>query len=141
MTWSEELAEIVPAAVAAGVDPAFVAAVRWVEHGGPGREFGVVSVRAPAYLDQLHVTIVTVARRLGAFGGNALEWCEPLGQPRRVRYSMAFIEAFAGSWAPVGASNDPGGLNAGWLPNVCEIYGRMVDAGVESDALAAEWVE
>jgi hypothetical protein len=35
----------------------------------------------------------------------------------------AFWSYFASKWCPVGADNDPHGLNANWLPNVRKLLG------------------
>lgn len=51
--WEQEA--IIRIARQAGVDPRLLAAVRLTENGGPGREFGVLSVPAPTYDDQERV--------------------------------------------------------------------------------------
>lgn len=34
-----------------------------------------------------------------------------------------FVAFFGGHWAPVGADNDPRGLNVHWVPNVRKLWG------------------
>lgn len=34
-----------------------------------------------------------------------------------------FVAFFGGHWAPVGAENDPRGLNVNWVPNVRKLWG------------------
>jgi len=83
-------------------------AIRIVENGGPGREMGV---------------LVPAAMRYGGDHARSLElqarWAA--GTIRR-RYT-GDLEAFAARWAPVGAANDPTGLNRHWLANVRAVLG------------------
>ena len=101
------------------VDPAFVKSIRQQEHGGDGRQFGVISVAAPTYDDQLRITCITVSHRLASFTGNPLTR-GPVS--RRLVYSPDWIKYFANIWAPVSASL----LNESWLPNVISFYAKWV---------------
>lgn len=113
-----EQAAIFGAADQYALDPRFLAAIRLQENGGPGREYGVLSVKAPTYADQLDWAARTVVHRLTTYeqatGQSPLD---PDG-----RYSGAFIEYFAGIYAPVGATNDPRHLNQWWPGNVIGFY-------------------
>lgn len=42
--------------------------------------------------------------------------------PRRLLFTEDFIEFLGARWAPVGADNDPGNLNANWVENVYQRY-------------------
>jgi hypothetical protein len=117
-----ELPKIKEAAEKLGIDWAFVAAIREAENGSPGREFGVLSVGAPTYDDQLKITCNTISHRLMLYPGNPLT-ADPF---KRIKYNDRFIAYFASIWAPVGAANDPNGLNINWSGNVKAIYERLI---------------
>lgn len=78
-------------------------AIRVVENGGAGREMGVLVPAAMRFKGNHAKSL-----RLQA------QWAA--GTIRK-RYT-GHIEAFAARWCPVGASNDPQGLNRHWLGNV-----------------------
>jgi hypothetical protein len=96
-----------------GVNPYFIMGIRHAEGGRPGRDFGVLSVPAPTYADQLRVACLTVARRLTEYRGVVYK---RVG--RVAVYSDEFAEWFGKLWAPDAAENDPHGLNANWSANV-----------------------
>jgi len=101
-----------------GIDPTFVAAIRLSENGGPGREFGVLSISAPTYDLQLDATCRTVVHRLTDYETKrGVPAIDPDG-----RYSADFLDYFGGIWAPIGAGNDPRGLNQFWVANVRSAY-------------------
>jgi hypothetical protein len=160
--WAEEKIAIREAAERYGVDARFIATIRKVENGGPGREFGVLSVSAPDYAGQLKEACISVAHRLFRYQrdrpsaaaiarGYTVRTCscgfvESLGGPvpsasalaytlGGLRYSEAFIIYFAGIWAPVLAPNDPAHLNEHWLTNALAIYDRAC-GGEGLDGLA-----
>jgi hypothetical protein len=117
----DEARAIREAARRAGIDPAFLWALRRVENGGPGREFGVLSVRAPTYDDQVRVAAESVRRSVERFaraGGRAVD-------PESGRYTEAFVRFFSHRYAPVGAANDPAGLNRHHAPNLLRLYGPL----------------
>ena len=134
MTWEEEIARMRVAAESRGVDVRFIATIRKVEDGRPGREFGVLSVHAPNYDSQLREACISVAHRAALFEVHESCSCEPLFEytsAHGMRYSDAFIRHFAGVWAPVqGADNDPTHLNDNWLNNAREIYSRFCTDGL-----------
>ena len=104
----------------AGVDPAFLQALRRAENGGPGREFGVLSVPAPTYDDQARVAAETIRRNVERFeqkGGPAID-------PASGRYTKDFVEFFSSRYAPVGAANDPTGLNRHHARNLMRLYAQ-----------------
>jgi len=113
-----EQAAIFGAADQYALDARFLAAIRLQENGGPGREFGVLSVSAPTYADQLDWAARTVVHRLTTYEqGTGQSPLDPDG-----RYSSPFINYFAGIYAPVGAKNDPRNLNQWWPGNVIAFY-------------------
>ena len=121
-TW--EQAAIRGAAAALGVDPRFLAAIRIAENGGPGREFGVLSVPAPTYWDQLLIAANSVKNamtRFQAAGGKSP--IDPQG-----RLTEAFVRSFAARWAPPGAANDPNDLNRHWVKNAAGAYSETETA-------------
>ena len=130
MEWRGETEVVAVEAARYNVDPLFVLAIRVAEGGRPGREFGVLSQSAPTYLDQLRACCATVRHRLAAYVGNPLVVVPGSDGVRRVRYSDAWVQAFATVWAPVGAGNDPEGLNANWFRNVRRLYGVLIKNGV-----------
>jgi hypothetical protein len=116
---ANEEAVIKETAERAGIDPDFLRALRRVENGGPGREFGVLSVPAPTYRDQAVVAAETVRRNVGRYeqtGRHAID-------PATGRYTPEFIRFFSGRYAPVGAANDPTGLNRYHQRNLLRAYG------------------
>ena len=122
MTWEEEIREILPVAHRYGVDPQFIAAIRKAENGRPGREFGVLSIPAPTYNDQLIACVKTIRKYIRDYPRNPFVFTKNLEQELRLIYSPEFI-AYAGSrYAPVKASNDPDGLNNNWVKNVMKYY-------------------
>ena len=115
-----------------GVDPNFLAALRQTERGGPGREFGVLSVPAPTYEAQATIAAQTIRanqRRFEAQGGVAVS---PEG-----RYTPEFIQFFSARYAPIGAANDPTGLNRAHARNLAQFYGLPVGAAPGGAAFAA----
>lgn len=76
-----------------------------VEHGGPGREMGVLTPQAMRFKGD-HVSSLECQARWAA------------GTIRK-RYT-GDLAKFADIWAPVGAANDPHGLNRHWLRNATD---------------------
>lgn len=97
---------------------AFALAVRQQEAGRPGLEFGVMH---PDALDtdletQLEWFLATLLRDAMRWNGGFL-W---MGWKKEE--FKDFIEYFARKYAPVGAENDPQGLNRFWEQNVRYYY-------------------
>lgn len=126
MNWSDEWLLIRAAAIAHGIDPFFVAAIRKAENGAAGREFGVLTVKAPTYSEQLEAACATVRNRMVEH--------PPRYRPRLLTSGISrlclnddWIEWFAARWAPLGASNDPNSLNVHWSDNVIALYRREMN--------------
>ncbi len=127
--WQDEAALIKIAAAKYGLDWHFVAAIRKAEDGGPGREFGVLSVKAPTYGAQLEVCCQTVRHRLVEYDHDhqALDLHETPDGKQAVVYGRDFISSFGDIWAPNGALNDRHGLNRNWSRNVSYWYLHLID--------------
>ena len=83
-----------------------VAAIRHAENGRAGREYGVLHPKA-----------------LGKSYRTQAGWCAATVQKHYDRWTKAgkkgdFLESLARRYCPVGADNDPTGLNKHWLKNV-----------------------
>ncbi len=101
-----------------GIDAQLLVALRRAENGGPGREFGVLSVKAPDLDSQARVAANTVRNSVERFeqtGGQAID-------PQSGQYTDAFLRYFSARYAPVGASNDPSGLNRYHAANLIALY-------------------
>ncbi len=118
---NDEISRIIGVALNVGVDARLLAAIRKAENGGPGREFGILSVPAPTYQSQAEVAAHTIQNNIiryqdetgvSATGGNG-------------RLTNAFIAYLGAKYAPIGAGNDPSGVNANWVGNVETYYGRI----------------
>lgn len=113
-----EAAIIQETSAQAGIDSDFLAALRRVENGGPGREFGVLSVPAPTYSDQARIAAESVRNNLERFKGEAVD-------PITGRYTDSFIRFFSRRYAPEGAANDPMGLNRFHAKNLIAVYHKL----------------
>lgn len=101
-----------------GIDPRLLVALRRTENGGPGREFGVVAVAAPTLEAQARVaanTIRNTAQRYAQQGGEVLD-------STTGRYSEGFLRFLSARYAPIGAANDPTGLNRHHARNLIALY-------------------
>jgi hypothetical protein len=108
-----------------GVDPRLLTALRRAENGGPGREFGVRSVDAPSLHAQGRVaanTIRNTALRYARQGGEVLDAATG-------RYSEGFLRFLSARYAPVGAANDPTGLNRHHAGNLIALYRQAHERG------------
>jgi len=82
-----------------------VAAIRYAENGGKGKEYGILHPRVkPTYRSQAG-------------------WCAATVQKNYDRWVKAgkngdFISFLGAKYAPIGADNDPKGLNRHWVKNV-----------------------
>mgnify|MGYP005812597381 CR=1 FL=1 len=113
-----EAAVIAREAERARLDPALLVALRRTENGGPGREFGVVSVAAEGLEAQARVAATTVRNSLAHFerqGGVAID-------PTTTRYTDDFLRFLSARYAPIGAANDPRGLNRHHAANLIALY-------------------
>lgn len=130
LTWPEEVERILWATHSFAVDPAYVAAIRRQENGRPGREYGVLTIPAPTYEDQLVACCRTLRNRLVEFRGNPLGVIVAANGSKRISYSWPFNQWFGSRWAPLGAANDPRGLNAYWTENVFRFYQQFARDGL-----------
>ncbi len=115
---SHELEVIGREARRAEIDPTLLVALRRVENGGVGREFGVLSVPAPTLDDQARVAANTIRNTMARFereGGRAAD-------PLTGRYTQDFVRFFSARYAPLGADNDPAGLNRHHAENLLALY-------------------
>ena len=109
-----------------GVDPLFMIAIRQHENGESGREFGVLSIPAPRYIDQLTTCCASVRNHLTLYVGAVHRNVTRPGASRRLAYAREFIAHFGYKWCPVGADNDPKHLNENWIPRVTDFYEALV---------------
>lgn len=96
-----------------------VAAIRHAENGRAGREYGILHPKA-----------------LGKSYRTQAGWCAATVQKHYDRWTKAggrgdFLESLARRYCPVGAGNDPTGLNRHWLKNVRHWRDRIVKAEVK----------
>ena len=120
--WEQEA--IIRIATQAGVDPRLLAAVRLTENGSPGREFGVLSVPAPTYEDQGRVAAETIQNVVERYHRHIGE--SPVGPDGHFTgdFLRYFSEGGTGylGYAPIGAGNDPTGLNVHHFPKLLAFY-------------------
>lgn len=114
--WEQTI--IAATAARKGVDPIALAAIRLAENGGPGKEFGVLSVTAPTYQAQADVAAQSLKNSEARYRDT--HGITP--QDGAGHYTPDFWAFFAARWAPIDAANDPQGLNRYWLPNVTAFY-------------------
>jgi len=89
-----------------------VTAIRYAENGGKGREYGILHKRCPK-----------------TYRGQA-GWCAATVQKNYDRWVKAgkrgeFIDFLGRVYCPVGAENDPTGLNKHWTKNVRHFVSRF----------------
>lgn len=102
------------------IDPIFqpilnpvVAAIRYAENGSKGREYGILHPRVkPTYRSQAGWCAATVQK-------NFTRW---LNTNPTDKTTLAFIQFLGSRYCPVGADNDPTGLNKYWVKNVYHYY-------------------
>tara|TARA_R100001086_G_scaffold231624_1_gene152432 strand:+ start:283 stop:711 length:429 start_codon:yes stop_codon:yes gene_type:complete len=89
-----------------------VAAIRYAENGGKGKEYGILHPRVkPTYRSQAG-------------------WCAATVQKNYDRWVKAgrkgdYLVFLAKRYCPIGADNDPNGLNHNWLGNVRKLRKRF----------------
>src|SRR5271168_661210 len=71
-------------------------AIRLAENGSAGREFGVLSVSAPTYAEQLHMAANSVVHRLWSYPGNPMT----ITAHGQLVVSQTWVNYFASIWAP-----------------------------------------
>src|ERR1700722_11033942 len=124
--WQIELSLIMTAATMRNLDHQWLRTIRQVENGGSGREFGVLSIGASTYQEQLDECASTVAHRLESYPANPLQRCYSAKGYGRIRYTPSWISYFSSIWCPIGATNDPTHLNKNWLQNALTVYANFI---------------
>lgn len=115
---ANEVVEIVRAAEKFGIPIPALCALRVAENGGPGREFGVLSIPAPTYRDQVQIAANSFRNSEARY--KAAHDKEARGEDGH--YTDDFLRFFSARWAPVGATNDPTNLNAHHAENLIRTY-------------------
>ena len=91
-----------------------VAAIRYAENGGKGKEYGILHPRVkPTYRSQAG-------------------WCAATVQKNYDRWVKAgrkgdYVTFLGKRYCPIGADNDPNGLNKHWIPNVKKFQKRFAN--------------
>lgn len=111
-----------------GVDPLFMLAIRHAENGRPGREFGVLDGESNDFDRQLSKSTKTIRGFLDTYPHNPLIMMINGSGFRRLVYTEAFILFAQRRYCPIGAENDPEGLNKNWATNVSKHYYSFVRA-------------
>jgi hypothetical protein len=114
-----ECALIARAAQKHNVPAAALCALRIAENGGPGREFGVLSLPAKTYEAQVDIAAKSFSnseKRYRALGKDPID-------AETGRYTEDFLRHFSARWAPIGALNDPANLNTHHAQNIIDAYG------------------
>ena len=93
-------------------------AIRTAENGRAGIEFGVLNPKA---VDQPNSLRVQAGWCAATVSKNHKRWIDS-GE------NVDFITFLGNRYCPVGADNDPNGLNKHWIPNVRKIAERNLDA-------------
>jgi len=94
-----------------------VAAIRYAENGGPGREYGILHPKCPkSYRGQAGWCAATVSKNFKRY----LDSNPPL--PISIKDYIKFLGS---RYAPVGADNDPSNLNQNWVRNVTFYYNKF----------------
>jgi hypothetical protein len=113
---------IVSAGKAGGMgDPAFLLALRKAEAGRPGLEFGVFGPGGnpkTAPDDQLGA----VSKLVPVYERDYVRQTRQPAVGNDGKYTREFLEYFSRRYAPLGAANDPKGLNRHHLPNLLKSY-------------------
>lgn len=98
---------------------ALMLAVRKQENGREGLEFGVIAAKDTDLEEQARWAVVTFLK-------NEERWERAMREgnwkPQYQNRELDYITYLGNRWAPVGASNDPAGLNKYWIPNVQRLY-------------------
>ena len=113
-----EQAQILLTAAEIGVPATFLAAIRIAENGRAGREFGVLSEAADTYEAQARIAALSIRNNQWRHVLRFKEW--PVDGTGFL--SEGFVKFMQSRWAPIGADNDPNGLNANWSRNVWRVY-------------------
>jgi len=116
MTWAEELSVMFKEADGDLGVFLLLAALRKTENGSPGREMGILDKRATTFTDQVHWAGNTI--RNNAWRAVHAVTTIKVRDPQTGLFTMAFMTYFSHIYAPIGAENDPRGLNKNHLHNL-----------------------
>jgi hypothetical protein len=139
MTWAEEVQAVDAAAARYDVDPLFVLAIRAAEGHASRYQFGILDPSAVNYTTRLNECCATIRHLLTAHPDNPLCVAHSATGVKRVAYSDNFIIWFGGIYCPVGAENDPRGLNRNWVANVTSEYDRLLAIGPDDPSWSQRW--
>lgn len=96
-----------------------VAAIRYAENGGKGREYGILHSRVkPTYRSQAGWCAATVQKNYDRWLKNKIGKSD-------------FISYLGHKYCPVGADNDPDGLNKHWIRNVRQLTQKILNGGIK----------
>ena len=96
-----------------------VVAIRYAENGRAGREYGILHPRVkPTYRSQAGWCAATVQK-------NYDRWMPSTPDQDTLE---AFIEFLGSKYCPIGADNDPTGLNNHWTSNVLHHYRKVTQS-------------
>jgi LysM repeat protein len=93
--------------------------IRRAEHGGQGKEFGVLTPKAG--LQPGDTPEKSLDRQAGhaAFSVHKrMQEFNKLKSDPKTKFDKDFVTYFGEKWAPIGVENDPKNLNKNWIPNV-----------------------
>ena len=94
-----------------------VAAIRYAENGGQGKEYGILHPRVkPTYRSQAGWCAATVQK-------NYDRWKETGSKGD-------FIQFLGNRYAPIGVDNDPNGLNKHWVSNVKHFNNKIIKGSI-----------
>jgi len=98
---------------------ALMLAVRKQENGREGLEFGVIAAKDTDLEEQARWAVVTFIKNEERWerAKRNNEWKIQNSNPE-----LDYIVYLGNRWCPVGASNDPQGLNKFWIGNVQKLY-------------------
>lgn len=112
------------------IDLRLLEAIKAAEGGRRGREYGVLRVPAPTYADQKEAAAQTVLNTMGRYKQYAQHPNPQLGgvySPEFLQYLSQGGPGYPG-YAPVGAKNDPTGLNRYHAHNLAKPYYGLVES-------------
>lgn len=106
---------------ALSVPSVLLAAIRLAENGRITRAFGILSIPdCDTYGEEILYCAQTIKNNFERFRKAFPEI--PLWEPGTKKLSIQYIQFLANRYAPIGAANDPAGLNMNWFKNVSRVY-------------------
>jgi len=145
-TWDEYVTDLIHCQVRHYVDPIEPLVRAWyaAEGGTPETFLAAIRCSFPEcedFQEAMARAVKTIRGRIAAY----CEYCRPGGrpmfelvarqtddpwtgetQPRTLVFTDTFIAFCGARIAPIGAKNDPDGLNRNWVPNVLAFYRKEV---------------